>query len=46
VTAVPTFLVDRRYVTPGAHSPESILATLNQAWSTHLAGRGHESEPQ
>lgn len=46
VTAVQTFLVDRRYVTPGAHSPESILATLNRAWSTHLAGRGHESQLQ
>jgi len=46
VTAVQTLLVDRRYVIAGAHSPESILATLNRAWSTQLAGRGHESELQ
>ena len=40
VTSVPTFLVDRRFVIPGAQSPESILATLNRAWSVQVPAEG------
>ena len=34
VTAVPTFLVDGRFVIPGAQSPPSMLATLRRAWDS------------
>jgi predicted DsbA family dithiol-disulfide isomerase len=33
ITAVPTFLVDERFVVPGAQSPATLLATLERAWA-------------
>jgi predicted DsbA family dithiol-disulfide isomerase len=37
VTAVPTFLIDDRFVIPGAQSADSMLATLRRAWQKRLA---------
>lgn len=34
ITAVPTFLVDRRVVVPGAQSSATLLATLRRAWTS------------
>lgn len=33
ITSVPTFLIDRQVVLPGAQSPDSMLATLRRAWA-------------
>lgn len=33
ITSVPTFLVDRRFVIPGAQAPDSMLASLRRAWA-------------
>lgn len=38
VTAVPTFLVDDRFVIPGAQTPDSMLATLRRAWQRRAGG--------
>lgn len=37
VTAVPTFLVDERFVIPGAQSADSMRATLRRAWHRRAA---------
>jgi predicted DsbA family dithiol-disulfide isomerase len=36
VTAVPTFLVDDRFVIPKAQSADSMLATLHRAWQRRV----------
>ncbi len=34
ISAVPTFVVDRRIGASGAHPPEALLSLLNQGWET------------
>jgi predicted DsbA family dithiol-disulfide isomerase len=34
ISAVPTFVVDRRMAASGAHPPEALLGLLNQGWET------------
>jgi predicted DsbA family dithiol-disulfide isomerase len=34
ISAVPTFVVDRRIAASGAHPPEALLGLLNQGWET------------
>ena len=48
ISAVPTFVVDRRIAASGAHPPEALLSLLNQGWETRTpvtvtAGPGGES---
>ena len=38
ITAVPAFVLDDRFVIPGAQSPDSMLATLRRAWQKRAAG--------
>ncbi len=38
ITAVPTMLLDGRFVVPGAQSADTLLATLRRAWATRTAG--------
>jgi predicted DsbA family dithiol-disulfide isomerase len=40
VTAVPTFLIDGRFVMPGAQSVETMLATLRRAWLQRESSAG------
>lgn len=48
ITSVPTFLIGRRVVIPGAQTPDSMLATLRRAWAkqNELTGAPSHERPE